>query len=142
MSAGHRRTWRPWAQVQGTAAGMVGREVAHTGDMDIVRLVVDGEADIVLRLGRHTIVADQRICQREQLPSVRRVGQRLRVADHRGVEDNFAGYAHLGAKRVTGPARSVVEDERGLPATERQHVALDAAVPPKLAQATNLLWRQ
>ena len=45
--------------------------------------------------GRHAVVAHQRIREDQDLAGVRRVGQRLDVASHAGVEDDLAGHGGL-----------------------------------------------
>ena len=62
------------------------------------RLKVDAEAKVVLEVGGDAVVADQRERERENLPTVRRVGQRLRVADHGRVEDHLTRGRALSTK--------------------------------------------
>ena len=74
----------------------------------------------VRRVGFHeglgdAVVADHRIRVGDDLPAVARVGQRLLVAGHRGVEDDLAGHRPGGAGGVAVEARAVLEQQvRGL----------------------------
>ena len=57
------------------------------------------------------VVPDQRIGERQHLPRVARVGDRLLVAGRRGREAGLAGGDAGGADRPAGEDRSVLEDE-------------------------------
>ena len=93
------------------------------GDVDVRRLEVEREPEVVLLVGGHAVVADEREREHEQLPAVRRVGERLRIPDHRRVEDDLARDAAVGAERRALPPRAVVEHELGLRLPDRQQRA-------------------
>ena len=75
------------------------------------RLKVDTEAKVVLDVGGDAVVADHREGEREQLPTVRRVSQRLRVADHGRVEDHLTRDRALSAKGEALQPRAVTQHE-------------------------------
>lgn len=63
---------------------------------------------------RHPVVANERVGQHEYLPRVRRVGERLRVADHPRVKDNLSAGGRVGgAKGGPGKGGAVGEGEGG-----------------------------
>lgn len=74
------------------------------------------------RLGRDTVVADERVGEDEDLASVRWVRQRLWVADHRSVEDHLAGDRFVSPKRVALHLGAILEHEPGA-----RFVGLDCA---------------
>ena len=78
------------------------RQVANDepGRVDLRRLEV---------VGVRADVADVRIRQRDDLPVVRRVGQDLLIAGHRGVEHHFAERPAFGADRDTFEHRAIFE---------------------------------
>ena len=75
------------------------------------RLKVDREAKVVFDVGRDAVVANEREGEREQLPTVRRVGKRLRVAHHCGVEDHLARDRPLSTKGETFQPCAIVQHE-------------------------------
>lgn len=106
--------------VEGCLGRMLARVPAHTwvegGGPGVWaaaahRLKVDTEAKVVLDVGGDAVVADQREGEREQLPTVRRVCQCLRVADHGRVEDHLARDRALSAKGEAFQPRAVTEHE-------------------------------
>ena len=105
------------------------------GDVDVRRLEVEREPEVVLLVGGHAVVADEREREHEQLPAVRRVGERLRIPDHRRVEDDLARDAAVGAERRALPPRAVVEHELGLRLPDRlQRAALRRLAARQLAR--------
>ena len=87
--------------------GRVGHDDA--AGLDVRRLEVLEQAKVVARRRRHAVVADQRLREDEDLAPVRRVRQRLRVADERGGEDGFAGDVGLGAEGLAIEDRPVLQ---------------------------------
>ncbi len=58
------------------------------------------------------VVADHRIRERENLPGVRRIGERLFVARHAGVKDRLAERRSLESESMAFEAAAVGEEER------------------------------
>jgi len=58
-------------------------------------------------------IADVRVGQRDDLAAVRRVGEDLLVAGHRGVEDHFTGRRSARADGAAPKHRPVGKDEDG-----------------------------
>src|SRR5712691_7250761 len=57
------------------------------------------------------VVADERVRHRDDLPSVRRIGEDLLVAGHRGVEDDLAGRLAARAEGLARERAAVAQDE-------------------------------
>lgn len=55
---------------------------------------------LVAGVGGDAVVADQRLCEDEDLATVGGVGHRLGVADEGGREDGFTGNVRLGSERL------------------------------------------
>ena len=72
------------------------RRDVHARRLEVARQAV--RVDDVL--GRHAVVADERVRQHEDLAAVRRIRQRLGVPDHAGVEDDLARRGLARAERV------------------------------------------
>lgn len=70
----------------------------------------------------HTIVADEREGEDEDLPAVGRVGQRLRVADHARVEDELASHALGGAEGDALDDGAILNHERRVLRRSRKEV--------------------
>ncbi len=85
------------------AMAVLGGELAHhqRARLDARRLEV----------ARHAVVADQREGEGHDLAAVGRIGERLRVADHAGVEHHFARHRAPGAEAAAAEYRAVFEDE-------------------------------
>src|SRR5262249_8127076 len=74
----------------------------HAAGVDAIRLH---------RPSRDPVVPDQWIGEGDDLPRVARVGHRLLIARHRGVEDDLAGHLPAGAEQVTVQAGAVLEQD-------------------------------
>ena len=82
-------------------------------DVNGFALQIGSKAPLVLFLARHTVVADERVCKREDLPTVTGVRHALGVACHSGVKDDFSICINNGTKAFAGKAGAVAEDELG-----------------------------
>ena len=79
-----------------------------TGDVDLLRLEELGQArGGVNVIVRHTIVANERVGEDQDLASVRRVGKALGIAGHGGVEHDLASARMLATERDTLKCRAV-----------------------------------
>jgi hypothetical protein len=71
-----------------------------TRSLDVGRLKVSEQAVLVTGGRGDAIVANQRLGEDEDLPTVGRIGHRFRVSDERGSENCLAGDIGFGAKRL------------------------------------------
>ena len=72
----------------------------------------DAGSPVLRSASRDAVVTDHRIGERENLPRIRRVGERLFITGHAGVEDRFPKRDSLDTEPVTVEAASVSEKER------------------------------
>src|SRR5437763_3812362 len=89
------------AEVRGDGRALLDDEAVHPRLPRLDVLVVDA------------VVADQRVRHRDDLPSIRRIGEDLLIALHRRIEDHLA---RRFAERAEGLARerpAVAQDEKG-----------------------------
>src|SRR5690242_4227362 len=73
----------------------------HTAGVDAVGLH---------RAGRDAVVTDQRVGEGDDLPRVARIGDRLLVSRHRGVEDDFARHLAVRAEQLAVEAGAILEE--------------------------------
>ncbi len=70
---------------------------------------VPEQAMLVAGVGGNTVVADQRLCEDEDLATVGGVGHGLGVAHERGGEDGFTGDVGLGSEGLAFENRAVLD---------------------------------
>lgn len=68
--------------------------------LDVWGFEVSEQAVLVAGVGGDAVVADQRLCEDEDLATVGGVGHGLGVTDERGCEDGFTGNVRLGSERL------------------------------------------
>lgn len=57
---------------------------------------------LIAGIGRDTVVADQRLCEDENLTTVGGIGHRLGISHERGSEDGFSRDVGFSAERLAG----------------------------------------
>lgn len=72
------------------------------------------ETNFVSFTKRHTVVADQRVSDGQNLTLVRRICKRFRIADHTSVEDDLSLGRAVGTKGGTREGGSVFKDQVAL----------------------------
>lgn len=74
----------------------------YTGDLYVGRLEVLEQVVLVARLHRgHTVVTNQRLCEHQDLTTVRGISHRLRVPNERSGEHGFTTDRLIGTKGIT-----------------------------------------
>lgn len=63
---------------------------------------------LVASIGRHTVVANQRLGENEDLTTVGGIGHGFGVSDERRGEDSFTGDVGFGTKRLSGEDGSIL----------------------------------
>ena len=81
--------------------------------LDVGALKVLVEAVLVAHGSGHTVVANQRLGEDQNLAAVRRVGHRLGVSDERGGEDSLATDVGLCAEALSVVDRAISDGESG-----------------------------
>src|SRR5580700_1316339 len=99
----------------------------------------DAGAVVLRRASRNSVVADHWVREGEDLPGIRRIGQRFFVPGHTGIEDRFAERSPFESEPVTLETAAVGEKEcRRLPTV--RHAANSAAryrvSPPTIVAST------
>mmetsp|Transcript_3258 Transcript_3258/g.5531 ORF Transcript_3258/g.5531 Transcript_3258/m.5531 type:complete len:870 (+) Transcript_3258:2518-5127(+) len=109
-------TAEPGAKALSSVPVRVGVRVVRndeTGNLDLVALVELGNSELIFLVTRHTVVANERVGEDENLATVRRVSERLRVADHTGVEDNLSSDALVSTEGESRDLQTVLKGELG-----------------------------
>ena len=81
-----------------------------TRGLDVGGLEVAEQTVLVTGSGGHTVVANQRLGEDEDLATVGGVGHGLGVSDERGGEDGFTRDVGLGTKRLSGEDGAVLQN--------------------------------
>ena len=96
----------------------------------------DARAIVLHRGPRDPVVADHRIGEREDLSGVRRIGQRLFVPRHPGVEDRLAQRHALHRQPFTVVAGAVGKKQRCVHLPRARHAGIGASTPRAASYAT------
>lgn len=76
--------------------------------LDVRGFEVSEQAMLVTGVGRNTVVANQWLCEDEDLATVGWVGHRFGVTDKRSGKDGFSGDVGLGSERLAFEDGSVL----------------------------------
>lgn len=83
----------------------------NTGRLQVGGLEVLQQTILVLLSRRHTVVADERLGEDQNLATVGGIGQRLGVSDQRSGEDGLAGDVGASTERLAGEHGTITNSE-------------------------------